>query len=106
MHTLGTNQVVLVHCNIFNNDYQQNSRVLYNFVTNKSFGQFLDISSKNIILLKTLDSVLAYMEVWFTDQSSKPLEIQDKVTITLVINQIVKYKRYCAIPFNLELEYL
>ena len=46
------------------------------------------------------------MEVWFTDQSSKPLEIQDKVTITLVINQIVKYKRYCAIPFNLELEYL
>ena len=79
---------------------------MYNFVTNKLCGQFLDISPKNVILLKTLDSVLAYMEVWFTDQNSKPLEIQDKVTITLVINQSLKYKRYCAIPFNLELEYL
>ena len=33
-------EVVLVHCNIFNNDYQQNSRVLYTFVPNKSFGSF------------------------------------------------------------------
>ena len=37
-------EVVLVHCNIFNNDYQQDSRVLYTFIPNKSFGQLLDIS--------------------------------------------------------------
>ena len=39
-------EVVLIHCNIVNNDYQQNSRILYTFVPHKSFGQLLDISSK------------------------------------------------------------
>ena len=42
-------EVVLIHCNIVNNDYQQDSRVLYTFVPNKSFGQLLDISTKKII---------------------------------------------------------
>ena len=40
-------EVVLIHCNIVHNDYQQDSRVLYTFVLNKSPGQLLDISSKN-----------------------------------------------------------
>ena len=47
---------VLVHCNIANNNYQQNSRVLCTFVPNKLFVQLLDVSSKNIILLKNFDS--------------------------------------------------
>ena len=34
-------EIVLVHCNIVNNDYQQNTRVLHIFVPNKSFGQLL-----------------------------------------------------------------
>ena len=42
-------EVVLIHCNIVNNNYQQDSRVLYTFVPNKSFGQLLDISSKSFI---------------------------------------------------------
>ena len=42
-------EVVLIHCNIVHNNYQQDSRVLYTFVLNKSFGQLLDISSKNFI---------------------------------------------------------
>ena len=37
---LKINEVVLIHCNFVNNSYQQNSRVLYTFVRNKSFGQF------------------------------------------------------------------
>ena len=41
-------EVVLIHCNIVNSDYQQDSRVLYTFVTNKSFDQLLDISPKNL----------------------------------------------------------
>ena len=49
-------EVVLVHCNIVNNDYQQYSRTLYTFVPNTSFGQLIDISSKNFIFLKTFDS--------------------------------------------------
>ena len=79
-------EVVLIHCNIVNNSYQQDSRVLYTFVPNKSFGQLLNISPKNFIFLKTFYSEFSYIEVWFTDQNSKPLEIEDKINITLVIN--------------------
>ena len=77
---------MLIHCNVANNSYQQNSRVLYAFVPNKTFGQLLDISPKNFIFLKTFDSKFSYIEVWFTDQSSTLLEIEDKINITLVIN--------------------
>ena len=47
-------EVVLVHCNTVNNDYQQDSRVLYTFVPNKLFRQLLDISPKNLIFFKKL----------------------------------------------------
>ena len=73
--------VVLIHCNIVNNDYQQNSGVLYTFIPNKSFGQLLDISLKTFMFLKTFDSEFLYIQVWFTDQNSKPLEIEDKINI-------------------------
>ena len=76
----------MVHCNIFNNNYQQDSNVLYTFVPNKSFGQLLDISPKNFIFLKKFNSEFSYIEVWFTDQKSKPLEIEYKINITSVIN--------------------
>ena len=79
-------EVVLIHFNIVNNNYQQDSRVLYKFVPNKSFGKLLDISQKKIILLKTFNSKFSYIEVWFTDQHSKPLEIEDKINITLILN--------------------
>ena len=86
-------EVVLIHCNIVKNSYQQDSRVLCAFVPNKSFGQLLGISPKNFIILKFFDSELSYIEVGFTDQSSKPLEIEDKINIILVINESIKYKK-------------
>ena len=67
-------KVSLVYCNIVNNDYQQDLRVFYIFVLDKSFGKSLDISPKIFIFLKTFDSEFSYIEVWFTDQNSKPLE--------------------------------
>ena len=79
-------EVVLIHFNLVSNDYQQGSRVLYTFVPNTSFGQLLDISPKKFIFLKTFNSEFSYNEVGFTDQNSKPLEIEDKINITLVIN--------------------
>ena len=79
-------EVVLIHCNIVNNDYQQDSRVLYTFAPNNSFVGLLDISLKNFIFLKTFNLEFSYIELWFTDQNSKPLEIEDKINITLVIN--------------------
>ena len=65
---------VVVHCNIANNDYQQDSRVLYTFVPNKSFGQLLHISHKKFIFLKNFDSGVSYIKVWLTDQNSKLLK--------------------------------
>ena len=56
-------EVVLVHCNIVNNDYQQDSRVLYTFVPNKPFGSLLDISPTNHISLKTFNSEFNEIEV-------------------------------------------
>ena len=89
MPYLDITEVVLLHCNIVNNDYQQDLRVLYEFIPNISFGQLLDISlKKTIYFFKkiTFDSECLYIEVWFTDQNSKPLEIEDKININLIIN--------------------
>ena len=60
-------EVVLVHCNIVNNDYQQDSRVLYTFVPNKPFGTLLGISPTNHIFLKTFNSEYNKIKGWFTD---------------------------------------
>ena len=79
-------EVVLIHCNIISNNYQQDSRVLYTFVHNKLFRQLLDISLKKINLLKSFNSEFLYIEIWFTDQNSKPLEIEGKRKTTSVIN--------------------
>ena len=78
-------QVELVHCNIVNNDYQQDSRVLYTFVPNKSFGSLLNISPSNHIFLKTFNSEYDEIIEWFTDQNSKPLDIEDRINLTIVI---------------------
>ena len=79
-------KAVVVHCNIVSSNYQHDSRVLYIFVPNKSFGQLLDISPKNFIFLKTFNLEFPYIEVCFTDQNPKLLEIKDKINITLVTN--------------------
>ena len=78
-------EVVLVHCNIVNNDYQQNSRVLYSFVSNKPFGSLLEIYQTNHIFLKTFNSEYDEIIVWFTDQNSQPLEIEDRINLTMVV---------------------
>ena len=83
---LEINEVVLTHFNVVNNNYQQNTRVFYTFVPNKSFGALLDIWPKNFIFLIHFDSKFLYIEVWFNDQNSQPLEIKVKINITLVIN--------------------
>ena len=74
-------EVVLIHCNIVSNDYQQDSRVLYTFVPNESFGELLDISPENFIFLKIFNSEFSYVKVWSTDQNSRPLEIEVKQTL-------------------------
>ena len=72
-------ELVLIHCNIVNKNYQQNSRTLYTFVPNKAFLTSLEISPPNHIFLKTLNSEFQETKVWFTEQNSKPLEVEDKI---------------------------
>ena len=85
VHHLEITEVVFVHCNIANNDYQQDSRVLYTFVPNKPFGSLLEISSTNHIFLKTFNSQYDEIIVWFTDQNSQPLETEDRINLTMVV---------------------
>ena len=77
---LGITEAALVHCNIVSKDYQQNSIVLNTFVPNKLFRSLLEISPTN-----TFNSEFQDIEVWFTDQNSQPLEIEDRINLTLVI---------------------
>ena len=74
MPHLEITEAVSVHCNIVINDYQQDSRVFYTFVPNKSFGQLLEISPKNFMFIKTFDSEFSYNEVRFADEHSKALK--------------------------------
>ena len=78
-------EVVLVQCNLVKNDYQHASKVLFSFVPNKQFGQLLNISSHVFTMMNTVNTQFSSVEVWFTDQSSKALQIEDNVNLTLII---------------------
>ena len=78
-------ELVLVHCNLVNNDYQQDSRILYTFVPNKTFGSLLEISPTNHVFLKTFNSEFQEIKIWFTDHKSTPLEVEDRINVTLII---------------------
>ena len=77
-------KVILVHYNLVNNSYQQASKVLFTFVPNKQFGQLITISPHSLTMLKTTNSEFPFIQVWFTDQNNRPLEIEVSVNITLI----------------------
>ena len=78
-------ELVLIHCHLVNNNYQQNSRILCTFVPNKPFVSLLEISPPNHIFLKTFNSEFQEIKVWFTDQNSRPLKVEDKINLTLIV---------------------
>ena len=78
-------ELVLVHCNLVKNDYQHTSKVLFSFVPNKQFGQLINISPHSLTMMNTVNTEFSFVEVWFTDQISKALEIEDNVNLTLII---------------------
>ena len=79
-------KVVLINCDIVNNDYWHDSGVSYTSAPDESFGQLLDVSAKIFIFINTFNSELLYIGVWFADRNYKPLEKKDKINITSVIN--------------------
>ena len=83
-------KLALADCNLANNDYQQDSRILYTFVPNKPFGSLLEISPTKHIFLKTFNSQFQEIKVWFAYHTNNPLEVEDKINLTLII----KYYEY------------
>ena len=77
--------VVLIHCNVANNTDPQKSRVLYSFVPDIQFGQLINVKPESLIYLKTTSAEFSFIEVWFTNQNNEPLEIEDSVSITLIV---------------------
>ena len=78
-------EVVLVHCNLVKNDYQHASKVLFSSVSNKQFGQLINISPHSLTMMNTINTEFSFVEVWFTDQVSKALETEDNVNFTIII---------------------
>ena len=78
-------EVVLVHCDLVKNDYKHTTKVLFTFVPNKEFGQLINISPHSLTMMNTVNTEFSFVEVWFTDQASKALEIEDNVNLTLII---------------------
>ena len=85
MPKLESVEVILVHCNLVNNNYQQASKVLFTFVPNKQFGQLINIVPHSLTMQSTTNTEFSFIEVWFADQNSEPLEIEDNVNLTLII---------------------
>ena len=85
MARLETVEVVLVHCNLVRNYYQQASKMLFTFVPDKHFSQLITITLQSPTMLKTTNPEFSFIEIWFTNQKDKPLEIEDNVNTTIII---------------------
>ena len=59
------------------------------FIPNKSFAQLLEISTTNFIFLKIFNSEFLLIEVWFANQNSHPLELEDRINLTLASNEMI-----------------
>ena len=82
-------EVALVDCNSVNNSYQQTSKLLFTFVPNKQFGQLINISPHSLTMWNTTNTKFRFIEIQFTDQNSKPFQIEDNVNMTLITAQIL-----------------
>ena len=78
---------VLVQCNLVDNQNQHKSEVLYTFTTNKSHAYLLNVKLSNLVILKICNSEFGEIIITFTYQNSIPLEREDKVNLTLLINK-------------------
>ena len=77
-------EVLLMHCNLVNNSYQQATKVLFTFVPDKQFGQLITISPHLLTVLKTTNTEFQSIRLWFTDQNNRLLEIEDSINVALI----------------------
>ena len=76
---------VLDFCNLVENVYLQDSKLLFSFVPNSRFGSLLSITPQVLKYCNTVDSIFDYIDISFADQNGRPLEIDDDITVTIII---------------------
>ena len=74
-----------MYCNLVKNNYKQASTVLFTFVPNKQFDQLINISPHSLTILITTNTEFSLIEVWFTYQNNKSLEVEGNVNMLLII---------------------
>ena len=80
-------KAALVQCNLVDNQYQQTSEVLYTFNPNKSYAYLFNVEPSNLVYFKTNNTKFDEIIITFSDQNGRPMEIEDKVNLTLLINK-------------------
>ena len=80
-------EVVLVQCNLADNQYQQNSKVLYSFTPNKFYAYLINVEPSNLVFSKTYNTRFDKIIITFTDRNGIPLEREDKIYLTLLVNK-------------------
>ena len=80
-------EVVLVQCNLADNQYQQKSEVLYTFTPNESCAYLSNVKPSNLVFLKTYNTEFDEIIITFTDQNGRSSEIVDKINLILLINK-------------------
>ena len=80
-------EVILVQCNLVDNQYQKKSEVLYTFISNKSYAYLLNVEPSKLVFLKIYNTEFDEIIIRFKDQNGSPLKIKDKVDLTLLINE-------------------
>ena len=83
----GVAEVILMRYNLVDNQYQQQSDVLYTFTPNKSYAKLLNLEPSNLVFLKTYNTEFGEIIITLTDQNVRPLEMEDKVNLTSLINK-------------------
>ena len=76
---------VLVVCNLVENAYLQDSKLLFSCVPISRFGSLLSITPQVLKYCDTVDSVFDYIKISFTEQNGRPLEIDDDIAVLMII---------------------
>ena len=75
---------ILVFCNLVENVYLQDSKLLFSFIPNSRFGSLLSITPQMLEYCDNVNSIFDYIEISFADQNGRPLENDDDITVTII----------------------
>ena len=80
-------EVVIVQCNLVEDQYQQKSEILYISTPNKSDAYLLNVEPSNLVFLKTHNTEFDEIIITFTGQNGRLFQTEDIVNLALLINK-------------------